>query len=484
MSTRPADLAPLLALLLLSAPAPAQEAPSIKATIDALNAHHTVAGSTDPSYKVIFDAYLKLDRPPFPVGEAFNHNTIHPKMKDWARVAGWAESNAGMAQAIIDSREKTIIGLPYGRAAVPPSYVQAGVLVDVGVGGSLRTTEFPYLQPVQVICAFCTAEIYRRMEAGAVQPALELALAELFVLRQFCDREFLDEKVHHITLLSQALQNLRDIMYAYQDRIPPADLREIAWWEIPFLRPDRNRLLMPEADRMVSERMIDEVFDAATGNPDEERFADAFAGLQTADKPLTRFGAARRWKMIARVHSSLDASRERLRLVYDDWWRRWRVEEYDPILDIPSQFERTNPIRYAAVISSMQDIEALFSIRHQLIANVNATAIAAGLCAYKQTFNAYPSDTSKIRQFARKISDSDPYHREFGPFEYRLTTEREPIDTVYGRLWVEPGQALLYSKGHDLEDSRAREHTDDGFTGDIVVWPPIKSLARAQGLMK
>ena len=33
------------------------------------------------------------------------------------------------------------------------------------------------------------------------------------------------------------------------------------------------------------------------------------------------------------------------------------------------------------------------------------------------------------------------------------------------------------------EDDRAREHTDDGLTGDVVFWPPMQALQRQQGLL-
>ena len=39
---------------------------------------------------------------------------------------------------------------------------------------------------------------------------------------------------------------------------------------------------------------------------------------------------------------------------------------------LPSQFERTNPVRYAAVIYSMQDIESLFAMRNRLMAEIKA----------------------------------------------------------------------------------------------------------------
>ncbi|MHC5003400.1 MAG: hypothetical protein ACYTJ0_09780 [Planctomycetota bacterium] len=450
-----------------------------------LNRHPTVDASSEAvSYRILFDAYLEAGPPPFEVGPDFNMATIHPGMSAWGTVSDWAESNPGLAAAVMEVRDRPIVGLPYGRDNVPQAYQDGGVYVDIGIDGNLRNNDFAYLQALRTIEAYVTAEVYRRMEAGDADDGLHLAVAQCFLLRQFCDREFLEEKKPAIQMLSMALSNMRDVFHLYLDKISSERFSDIAWFELPFIRPDRNRLFIPEADRVVSETMIKSVFDENTGEPMPEAFARAFAGIQAREEPLTRFGAARRWKMIADVHGSLDASLERLELVYDDWWRRWRVQEYDPILALDDQFNRTNPVRYAAVIYSVQDIKTLFPLRNQLVAEVNGTAMAAGLCAYRSAFGSYPSNAVNIySQFIRKRTDTDPFDREFGRFKYRQLDERHAIDTPVGRVWVEEDGALLWSLGQDNEDGRAREHTPDGASGDLVVWPPIRALAREQGLI-
>jgi hypothetical protein len=455
-----------------------------EAIVRELNSRDTIQGTARiKSYEVLFDAYLQLSTPPFPVGPEFNLTTIHPGMAEWDRVSGWAEGNGAMARAIIECRNRQIVGLPYGRNNVKSSYQRAGIMAEIAVNGILLDNRFPYLQAVDVIAAFATAEAYRRFEAGQSEEAVELLLSHMFVARQFCDREFLAEKVHSITLLTEVLANMRDMFERYQDRISAEQFRLVAAREIPSLRPDRNKLFMPEADRVVAEAVLRSVFDSR-GQADPERFASVFSRVQAKEAPLTRFGAAKRWENIAHVHGSLEASLERLTWVYDDWWRRWRVQEYDQILAIPTQFSRTNPYRYAAVLYAIQDIEGLFAMRRQLIAATNGTAIAAGLCAYKQTFGVYPPDQKMIyAQFVRKSSDIDPWDRDWGSLLYMVPASRHPIDTPAGRLWVEPGEAILYSRGQDHGDGRAQRHTDDGVDGDIVLWPPIRHLSREQGLV-
>lgn len=481
-----------LALWLVATPVHAQYSEElIKSVLTKLNSSEVVVGSDSiKSYKILFDAYLKLTKPPFEVGPDFNLNTIHPKMSSWNAVSGWAESNTAMAQAILQCKDKTILGLPYGRPDVEQVYVQNNLMAAVTPGGTLRHVEFSYLNALDVISAFVTAEVYRLMEAGQTQAGLDLAVAHAFVLRQVCDREFLVEKLRSIELLSSTMNNLRDVFYLYQDKIPAEQYVRVAMNEIPYLRPDRGRLFMPEADRIIAEALIREVFDERSGEPDPDKFTETFAEIQSHDAPLTRFGAAKRWRMIAQVHGSLDAcigtptEKGRLDLIYDDWWRRWRIDAYDPILDIKPQFDRTNPIRYAAIMYTVENVAVLFDIRNRLIAEVNGTAMAAGLCAYYKTFGAYPDKSEKLYgQSSRKRSDSDPFHKELQPFRYYLLPGRQAVDTPAGRLWIEAGQAVLWSQGQDLEDQRAIRHTNDGVADDMVLWPPIKALERAQGLI-
>lgn len=479
------------AALLLPRNAHAQESDStlVKQTLAALNALDTVKGvDSVKAYRKLFDAYLELSKPPMEVGPAFNLNTIYPKMKEWKAVSAWAESNPKMADAILELKgaKFTKIGLPYGRDGLDPKYIKGGVTADVGLNGSLRHNDFPYIHAMNVIAAFTTAEAYRLLEANQPDRALDLYVAFAFVVRVFADREFLQEKMHFIVMLSDVLENMRDMFYSYQDRISVEEFGRIAQQELPFLRPDRSRLFMPEADRIVSEALIREVFDAKSGQADAERFTVTFADVQSKSAPLTRFGAAKRWNMIAGIHSSLEDSLARLKLVYDDWWRRWRIDQYDAeLVAVPSQFDRTNPIRYAAVIYSLQNLSDVFAMRNRLVAEVNGTAVAAALCAYKKTYSAYPDDKEKVYgQNLRRVSDSDPFDKSLSPFKYRLLTSRQSVDSEIGRGWVEPGDAILYSLGQDHDDDRGAEASYDGAKGDLVIWPPVKVLARQQGLIE
>jgi hypothetical protein len=481
-------------MVLLAAPAQArQDNPAlVTEVINTLNSHDTVKGAESAKfYKALFDAYLQLSKPPMDVGPNFNLATIHPKMSDWSKASGWAESNAKMADAILKCKDSkfTKVGLPYGKTSVDATYQKAGIYGDIGVGGSLRNNQFPYLAAVDTIAAFATVESYRLLEAKQAQRALDLQVALAFVVRQFCDREFLAEKRHFVDMLSSVMENMRDMFYVYQEQITADQYKKISQQELPFLRPDRSRLFMPEADRVVAEALIKEVFNASDGQPDVQKFTLTFAEVQSKDAPLTIFGAAKRWEMIANVHGSLEASLERLKLVYDDWWRRWRIDLYDDsLLSVSAQFDRINRIRYAAVLYSLENLSGVFAVRNTLVADVNGTAMAAGLCAYKKVYGSYPDDAEKLYgQSVRKPSDSDPWDKRLDTFRYRLLSSRTAVSVNGDELWIEASsensQALLYSLGQDHEDNRGARHSNDGATGDILLWPPVRVMQREAGLV-
>lgn len=483
-------LAALTAVVLcVTAPPAAAQPQHTQRVIDELNSHATVdATEGAKSYKLLFDAYLQMTEPPMTVGDNFNLTTIWPGMENWQEVAAWAETNQQVADAFIKAKEDRtiVVGLPYGQENVPSEYREAGIMVDLTSSG-MRDIQFEYFPAVDALAACATAEIYRLFEADNIDRAMTLSESLVYVLRQFADRDFLAEKLHSINLLSDALSNLRDQMYVYQEEIGVDRLVDVAYIEVPFLRPDRSRLLMPEADRLVSEELIKEVFTSRSldAQADPEKFRDVFGKLQSEDKPLTRFGAALRWQRIAQVHGSLESSLERLRLVYDDWWRRWRVEAYSPILDIRSQFERTNPVRYAAVIYSMANLQELFAVRNRLIVEVNGTAMSAGIASYNQRYGTYPRDDAMLYgQSMRRQTNIDPYDRDYGPFKYTRLTSRHAIDTDWGRLWLESESAMLWSVGQDHSDDRVEQHSDDGLVGDILIWPPVKAVAREQDLLE
>ena len=451
-----------------------------------LNNHKSISGSKNiKSYLVLFDAYKTMTEPPQPIGPSFNLATIHPKMSGWDEVSNWAEANGHMTEAIIKAGKKKILGLPYTVKNDQVPFDDAQLQAVIGEQDDFSHKSFPYLHAIQTMAAYATAETYRLMEAGKSDDALELSVGILHVLRQCGDRQFVAELEVGYALLTTMLANTRDIYYIYLDQISSEQFQKMAYTEIPGLLLDRRRLELPEGDHIVAKALINSVFDDRD-QPDPEKFASMFGSIQAQEKPLTLFGAIRRWEQVAHVHASRQASLDRLKKIYDDWYRRWGWRQYEIMHAEATEFDLANPIRYAAVRYSLRDLELLFSMRNQLFAAINGTAMSAGLCGYYRYFtSAYPTDQEKIyNQFVRKtISDQDPYDRSYGRFLYSLTSKRTPIDTPSGRIWIEPDVGMLWARGEDHADSRGTPHSNDGAGGtDVLIWPPVKALLREKGM--
>jgi len=438
------------------------------------------------SARTLVTAYLTMSEPPVPVGSDFNLTTIWPGMPGWDAVASWAAANEQMGEAIEASEKMLILGMPYGMSATPREWREGNVYIDVAPNGDITKIDYPYLDAVDTMAAWATAEFYRRLEAGQYKEAFDIGIAFLRVLRQGCEQEMLYEKLWFMDTLSDALSTHRDAMLMFLDKIPAEVLKNAGMKEYPFLKnpPDderMRRLEMPEGDRIVAEEMLEATFGSG-GQADPRSFADVFGAFQARNAPLTRFGTKQRWERLSSLHGSLDASREKLTDVYDDWWRRWRMRQYEDMMNMPTEFSRLNEVRFAAVHIAVQDLKEAFQSRERLISNFNGTMFSAALCAYHTTYGSWPTDLAPIYSvFAIKRFDFDPYHKEYGRLSYRKLSSRRAVDTEYGRVWLTG--CMLYALGRDHSDDNVTTSSNDGSTGELVIWPPIRQLARDEKLI-
>ena len=158
------------------------------------------------------------------------------------------------------------------------------------------------------------------------------------------------------------------------------------------------------------------------------------------------------------------------------------MRQYDEVMDVPTEFERLNEIRYAAIVLAVSDLGDAFRARERLITNINGTILAAGLCNYHATYKAWPSDLSPVYSVgAIKRFDFDPYDRDYGRMRYMRISSKRALDTDYGRVWVTG--CMLYALGRDHTDDGAVVSSIDGGSGEIIIWPPTRQLAREEKLI-
>jgi hypothetical protein len=480
---RPARVLTLAVLAAAFLACPSVRADDQKA-VDALNAPAKVIQEKSKSWKTLFDAYVAMTAPPAKVGKDFNALTIWPGMTDWSKVKEWAAANGAMAKAIMDSQQAVAFALPYGRASVPPVYVEKGTFVGIGDGLDVYVADVSYLKPLAVIEAFVVAEMYRLGGEKKFQEAFDLGLATLRVLRQVADQHLLEEKVFAMEAMCDMASVQRDVLQTFLGEVPAPVLKTLALSGYGFIRladgVRLRRLEIPEGDRVLGEALMNQLFDGQ-GQPDPSKFASAMGGLQARKEPLSAFGSARRWKEIVDVHGSLDATRARFTSIYDDWWRRWRVRYYDTLLDNPTVISRTNKMRYAMVLAMVNDIDRVFALRQRLNAELNGTVLTFGLAAaYRDSGNKWPVGLNyTYAVFTLKRFDMDPWDPAAGRWQYENESSTRAIETDFGRLQISGG--ILYARGFDKESADAKKASNDGLAGDFVAWPALRALSRASG---
>ena len=444
------------------------------------------------SWHIFFDACLQLSPAPHEVGESFNMGMVWPGMADWSTVSAWASNNEHMENAFIESATRALIGLPYGSEHVPDAYQSAGIVAEVGVDGSLQHFNFEYINTVRTACLWATAETYRLFEAGETDRAIRLLMSELIVLRKFCDRDFLKEQLVFMPMLGVALENTRDMFYKYLESISSIQFRTFAKEWIPYLQTGPNRLLMPEGDRVVGEALVMELF-LPNGDPHPAKFREILTDVQSVREPLTRIGGSKYWAKIATIHRGRDDSLKRLNLIYDDWWRRWKMRAFHPQLKVDTALQRSNPVVYTAVNLIIRDIQELFVQRDLVTTQINGTAVSAALCGYINHYKVYPSAIKKMyAQLLNRSSNLDYlrpldlrtdaawelYTYPVGGFHYRRIEKTTKIQTLAGAVLLKDGDCLLYSVSNNNEDDRGLNAGKD-----IIIWPPLKSLERSAGLL-
>jgi hypothetical protein len=458
-----------------------------------LNSSSSTEGTENvKSWRLLFDGCLEITAPPKPLSDDFNMNTVWPGMEGWSEVAAWSAHNEHMERVFIESAKRVLVGLPYGGEHVPNAYQEAGIVAEIGVDGNLHTFDFSYVDVVKVASLWATSESYRLFEQGSTDRAIKLLMSQLIVLRKFCDREFLKEQLIFMPMLADALKNTRDMFYNYREQVTSIQFRTIAKEWIPFLQTGSNRLLMPEGDRVVGEALVRELF-KANGEPDPAKFREILTDVQADREPITRFGAAKYWGLIAKVHRGRDDSLNRLNLIYDDWWRRWKMRTFHPQLLIDTELQKSNPVKYAAVNLIIRDIKELFLQRDLLTTQINGTAVSAALCGYINHYKVYPSAIKKMYaqllnrssnlDYLRPLdlrseSDWELYSYPVGAFHYRKIQKDTNVFTLLGNVVVKSGECLLYSVSTDNEDNRGLNVGED-----IIIWPPLKTLERNAGLL-
>ena len=436
------------------------------------------------SASLIFPAWIAAT--PMPSAVAPSPENIWPGMEGFADWKKWVVANPALRDAIVKSQNCFVLGIPYGTDGLDAKWKAKGIAALPG--SAPGEAAFGYLNAMRGLTAYATVCMYVDAENKKFDAAFDVSLGMLRVLRQVSEQRMEAEKLFGMNMMSHLLEANRVFMAANIETLPVATLQRVALKGYAFIKPGDNerlkRLELPEGDRVILTESMQNAFDSA-GQPDEAYFANEFGSIQSVNSPLTRFGATARWRQLATVHGPLVASQEKLVAVYDDWWRRWRMRFYDPILDSPTQFSKLNQSKYALVTLFVENLQQVFDARLRLIAEIDGTAMSAALCGfYVDSVKQWPRDlSSAFPIYGMRRMNFDPFAKDYGNLNYRNLGEKsQPLGTAWGQVSVTG--AVLWSVGPDHEDDGFDQHDPADGTGDLVFWPPPRFLARSAGLLK
>ncbi|MSR34873.1 MAG: hypothetical protein EXS12_08805 [Phycisphaerales bacterium] len=436
------------------------------------------------SAPILFPAWIAAS--PMPSAIAPSPENIWPGMDGFADWKKWVVANPALRDAIMKAQTCFVLGIPYGAEGLDAKWKAKGLAAMPGTAQG--EAAFGYLNAMRGLTAFTAVSMYIDADAKKFDAAFDLSLAMLRVLRQVSEQRMEAEKLFGMTMMSHLLEANRVYMAANIATLPVATLQRVALKGYAFIKPGENerlkRLELPEGDRIILTESMRSAFDDA-GQPDETYFANEFGSIQSISSPLTRFGAAARWRELATVHGPLVASQEKLVAIYDDWWRRWRMRFYDPILDGPTQISKMNQSKYAVVTLFVENLQQVFDARLRLISEIDGTALSAGLCGfYIDSAQQWPKELAMMFPiYGMRRMNFDPFSKDYGNLNYsNLGDKSQQLGTAWGQVSVTG--AVLWSLGPDHEDDGFDQHDPADGTGDLVLWPPPRFLARQAGLLK
>ena len=411
---------------------------------------------------------------------------IWPGMDEFENWKKWVAANPALRDAIMKAQNCFVIGIPYGTEGLDTKWKAKGIAALPG--SAPGEAAFGYLTVLRGLSAYATVSMYMDAKAKKFDEAFDLSLAMLRLLRQVSEQRMEAEKLFGMNMMSHLLEADRVFMAANIATLPVKTLQRVALKGYPYIKPGDGerlkRLELPEGDRVILTETMQKAFDGS-GQPNELYFSKEFGEIQSVNSPLTRFGATARWRELSKVHGPLTASQEKLVAVYDDWWRRWRMRFYDPILDSPTQFSKLNQSKYALVTLFVENLQQVFDARLRLIAEIDGTAMAAALCGfYLDSEKQWPKDlASTFPIYGMRRMNFDSFDKAYGNLNYRNLGEKsQPLGTPWGQVTVTG--AVLWSVGQDHEDDGFDQHDPADGTGDIVLWPPPRFLAHEAGLLK
>ncbi|MCC6661739.1 MAG: hypothetical protein IT437_12735 [Phycisphaerales bacterium] len=491
--------------------------------VDRANALYAPIRADHRSDLVLLPLVAKMDPPPAAVDTPTKAEMLPAGSSAWSAAAAWAQApnQQAVLKAIdqVTAEENPVeamaFGQPYGVDAVASApggvdLVQAGLYTELGDPPMLAAAKFQDLPALDRAACLVHVEATRLAADGQPGAAMQLVTDWLFFSRQMVDRAFYHEAKWGMEHFITSLDRLRDIAYTDSKAAKPAltidDIAAIQERirENGYLRLDRAQF--PAGNRIAAEQVVARVYSQQGPNPDT--FAATMARLASTEHPLRLFSEAAKWEQLAQQSADTRDVTEQLARTYDDWSSRWQLSPFDPLVAVPTAYDKLSPGRFAVLRAALPDMGDLWSLRQVMEAQLVGTRDALGLAAFRQANHNLPLTLSALRpRYVRDIG-SDPFNptgranggqppmqffvpirdtrARFGPRETPRPHEINvftPGGEANFRAPVGEDQFVLYSVGPngraEWADNATGVPVKDSI-GDILFWPPFISLYREE----
>lgn len=399
--------------------------------LDQANKAAAASPGTKPAQDILMPALAAMTEPPVPVGwtrdDLLTLLMAAPGEDDWKALETWAAAEPQQAalaalKTITTGDDRYIIGLPYGRDAVPAAWADADLFVALNEDGLLFSATFPYLRRIGWLVGLATFEASRAAAAGDGDRALAVCTQTFNLGRILTERPYLREMIAGASIMLVSLERLRDVMYQFPSAFNPTKIKETA--ETLASQRIRERRL-PIANYLASEQIIARTF-AERGKVDGAKLAEVMSGARAPKRSLQRLSEAAFWSDRAVDQADWFDATDKLKGVWADWEQRWRLTDiHDPLFDVPSEFRRMDADSLLAVYYPLNGVDELFDVRMRLLLELGGTMNAMGCVGFHQTNKTLPPQLASVEpRFVAKLSP-DLYNvdrrqpvRKYQQFQY------------------------------------------------------------------
>jgi hypothetical protein len=474
--------------------------------VDRLNALYKTIPDARRTDETLFPVLAKMADPPPGLTDLIQSALVPATAPEFAKFAEWAQGEP--QKAVIEAIKKCTaeegrgktweIGQPYGAIDANPDMVMVGMYTELGDPPLLAQAEIKWLPRMQAALTLVQIEATRLQAEGKPAEAMDLVLRGVFLGRQLAGRGLFAEMNLGFEAMVVGLARLRDLAYqdmrADQPKLTPEQIRDL----IARMR-DRNgvlqidRIELPLGDRLAAEQLISRIM-KADGSVEPDAFARTLSRIAARQRAMRLFSEDAKWSAIAKLHADGKASINAIEQVFGDWAKRWRLNLWDPVLKLPTDFSRLSRTKFAAVEVFLADVGVLFSRRTELQVELVGTRSALGHYGYFLQMRRFAPDSASIKPAFVPGNELDPFDPTLSQWMTLMVPGRgtaSPIRAaVFPRLLsvsytqfevsFGPETFVMYSMGPKASRAGGKRFTQMTFDnqGDYLIWPPMLSLIR------